>query len=123
MFHVEHGGMMGEGRKRPGYVYILSHPAFPGLLKIGMTGLTPEQRSAAVSQAMPSPCVVEHSVLTWEPRLAEERAHYFLDESRERGEWFRVGLDEAKEAVRMATISSAEYDIRRIALQRCAGLP
>src|SRR5688572_22384951 len=46
----------------PGYVYIASHPAFPNMLKVGMTAGTPEQRCQQLSGQLPSPCKLEFAV-------------------------------------------------------------
>lgn len=47
-----------------GYVYILSNAAMPGLLKIGKTTRTPDERARELARGtgVPGPYTVEHSV-------------------------------------------------------------
>ncbi len=43
----------------PGYVYVLTNPAIPGLVKIGRTSRTPAIRAAELSEPTGVPCPFE----------------------------------------------------------------
>ena len=60
-----------------GYVYILISPAFPDLLKIGMTTRTPEERAKELSKGtgVPASFVVAYSELVNNCSLAESLLH------------------------------------------------
>jgi hypothetical protein len=82
-----------------GYVYILTNRAMPGLVKIGMTTRTPEQRIAELWQTgVPTAFDVFFAIRTPDPKRLEQMCHMTLsgvrvDESRE---FFAVGPDEAR---------------------------
>lgn len=66
-----------------GYVYILSNPAMPGLIKIGRTSGSPGARAIALSQTgVPMPFKVDFSI--WLPDCvdAERQAHSRFDKFR-----------------------------------------
>ena len=44
----------------PGWVYVLTNPAMPGLVKIGLTSRNPQVRAAELTQAtgVPAPFVI-----------------------------------------------------------------
>jgi hypothetical protein len=85
----------------PGYLYVASHPAFPGMLKIGMTTAAPERRCQQLSGQLPSPCRLEFAVTVPQVRRAESAVHRRLASSRVdvRREWFRVDLIQARAAI------------------------
>jgi rubrerythrin len=82
-----------------GYVYILSNPAIPGLLKIGFTTHAVENRAAelSASTAVVTPFVVEYWHLTAAADDVERRVHEHFKNHREnkKREFFRVDLDHA----------------------------
>jgi len=61
-----------------GYVYILTNPVMPGLVKVGCTSANPETRAAQLYQTgVPAPFTVEHSV--YSPDCKELEACIHLD--------------------------------------------
>jgi hypothetical protein len=89
-----------------GYLYILSNPAMPGLLKIGLTTRTVPDRVAELSAAtgVPSAFLIEAYFESSDPQEHEEAVHRKLQNRRVAGkEFFRVSLDEAVEALRNIT--------------------
>lgn len=59
-----------------GYVYILSNPSMPGLVKIGRTTRSVEQRANELWQTgVPTPFVIDHFVLTPNCEELEARMH------------------------------------------------
>lgn len=93
-----------------GYVYILSNPAMPGLLKIGRTDRRPEARARelAASTGVPSEFCVEFSVLVADSMSAERFVHKTLEDKGYRNsknrEFFSVSLEEASEVIRQASV-------------------
>jgi T5orf172 domain-containing protein len=89
-----------------GYLYILSNPAMPGLLKIGLTTRTVPDRVAELSAAtgVPSAFAVEAYFESSDPQEHEKAVHRKLQNRRVAGkEFFRVSLDEAIESLRNPT--------------------
>lgn len=84
-----------------GFLYALSNPLMPGLLKIGKTSKTPQWRCADLSKMLPVPCTLEHSIAVLRITAAESAVHWALRECRvnPRREWFRVSVDDAKVAM------------------------
>lgn len=92
-----------------GYIYILSNPAMPGLLKIGLTMRTVPDRVAELSAAtgVPSAFTVEAYFESSDPPTHEKSVHRKLHKRRVAGkEFFRVRLDEAVECLRAVTGNS-----------------
>lgn len=66
-----------------GYVYVLSNPSMPGLVKIGRTTRSVEQRVNELWQTgVPTPFVVEDDFHTPDCVELEQIAHNFFSESR-----------------------------------------
>lgn len=81
----------------PGYVYVLTNPEFPRLLKIGRTTRTPEIRAKELSNhtGVPRPYVVRYSRWFPDHEAAERHVHAVFADKRVRGkEFFRADLDE-----------------------------
>jgi hypothetical protein len=81
-----------------GFVYILSHPQMPNLVKIGFTTRPVEARVAELSTATsaPGPFVIEAVFPTAEPENHEFAAHERLASARlPSKEFFRVDLADA----------------------------
>ena len=77
-----------------GYVYILLNPAYKGLLKIGMTIRTPQERALELSQStgVPVDFVVAYDVIVRDCELGEKMAHSRLADFRYAKEFFKVDL-------------------------------
>lgn len=81
-----------------GYVYVLSNPAFAGLVKIGMTTGDPVLRAAQLSTTgVPEDFVLETSFKSPDCVELEKRAHILLADQRVRSgrEFFRLSVNEA----------------------------
>ena len=85
------------------WVYVLSNPAQPGILKIGYTSNTPEERARQLSNAtgVALPYVVEYAYSCWNGLELEKDIHERLNEYRlsKQLEFFQVDLDEVKEII------------------------
>lgn len=66
-----------------GFVYILSNPSMPGILKVGRTTRSVEGRASELYQTgVPTPFVVEHSVLSPDCAELEQIMHDSLEANR-----------------------------------------
>lgn len=86
-----------------GHVYVLSNEAMPGLLKVGFTDRTPEQRALELyTTGTPAPFTVEFAVeLVGDTYQIEQRIHRRLSRFRldQRREFFRMELPDAVQHV------------------------
>lgn len=81
-----------------GYVYILSNPMMPGLVKIGKTTREVNARAVELYQTgVPAPFKVEHQLLTPDCHVLELKVHKALDQFRvDPGrEFFNVDVESA----------------------------
>lgn len=83
-----------------GYVYLLSNPSMPGLVKLGCTDRPPAERISELSAAtgVPTPFTLELSVfvpdhLETESQLHQALSSYRVNDSRE---FFRIPVAKAK---------------------------
>ena len=98
--------MIFRSRCIPGYLYILSNPHMPGLLKIGLTTRSIVDRVAELNAAtgVPSAFNVEAYFESNDPVLHEKSLHRCLADYRVPGrEFFGVSLNEAVDAARSIT--------------------
>lgn len=85
-----------------GWLYLLTNPAMPGLVKVGMTTRSPEERAQELaSTGVPMPFEVEAAWPVDDVRAAERIAHAALSGHRVDGarEWFRLSVPQAIEAL------------------------
>ena len=89
-----------------GWIYVLTNPAMPGLVKIGMTRDTPRARARDLSRVtgVPVPFAVACCARVADPAAAERRFHRSLSGRRvsSRREFFRASPREAARAMRAA---------------------
>ena len=76
------------------YVYVLVNKSMPGMVKIGMTTVTPAKRARDINKAtgVPTPWVPVWSLKCYASRILEQRVHEHLSEFRvaENREMFAV---------------------------------
>jgi hypothetical protein len=93
----------GPNREGKYWLYVLSNPSMPGLLKIGYTKNSPEERAIQISKStgVASPFKVEYSFKCHEGQFLEEEVHRYLDSYRvaNNREFFKIELYEAVEAI------------------------
>ena len=90
----------------PGWLYLLTNPAMPGLVKIGMTTRSPEERALELaSTGVPMPFHVAAAWAVDDVRAAERDAHATLARYRvsDQREWFRLTVPEAMRALGRST--------------------
>ena len=90
----------GEGDQ---WVYVLKNETLPGLLKIGYTKLTPDQRAKQISNAtgVPLPYKVAWAFRCFNGELLESEVHHALRKYRvnNQREFFQISLNEAKQTI------------------------
>jgi hypothetical protein len=94
-----------------GFIYVLSHPCMPNLLKIGFTTRQVEERVAELSMAtaVPGPFAIEGVFPSSDPEQHELAVHKMLAEVRvESKEFFKIDLEDAIRMV-SATCGPASY--------------
>jgi hypothetical protein len=84
-----------------GWVYIITNPAMPGLLKVGYSTKDPDLRAAELNHTgAPHPYIVEYEILIDDPYAIEQKTHLLLSHRHEAKEWFRCEPEEAVLAIR-----------------------
>ena len=87
------------------WVYILSNPTQPGLLKIGYTKKLPEERAKQISSAtgVALPYKVEWAYQCFNGEMVEREVHHKLKAQRINSskEFFQISLEEAKETINL----------------------
>lgn len=106
--------LMAETPSRLGWVYVLTNPAFPGMVKIGFTSETPRKRAADLSRAtgVPLPFTVVWARAVSDCAYVEAAVHRLLDDKRVQGkkaagarkeaEFFRVDVRTARQVIEAA---------------------
>jgi hypothetical protein len=85
-----------------GHVYVLMNPAFPSLIKIGMTAKTPQERAAELSTTgTPEKYLVVHSIFVNDAFFLEKKLHEFFNDKRynPNREFFEVKVSECIDAI------------------------
>ncbi len=87
------------------WVYVLSNPTQPGLLKIGYTKKPPEERAKQISSAtgVALPYKVEWAYQCFNGEMVEREVHHKLKAQRVNNskEFFQISLEEAKETINL----------------------
>lgn len=81
-----------------GFIYLLSNPSIPGLVKIGFSRKVPTERALELdTTGVPTPFVVEYYCLVNDAAPLESKIHQKLDNRRLRKgrEFFRMDVSEA----------------------------
>lgn len=87
-----------------GYLYCMTNVCMPGLLKIGMTERTPEERlkdaNSPDTWRPPTPYVIEFAKMVTQPKQKEATLHklleQFTDRVHPRREFFRLPIDDVR---------------------------
>ena len=91
---------------KPGWVYILTNEALPGMVKIGLTTRTPTERAGELTAAsgVPLPFVVAWARAVSDCAYVEAAVHRMLDDRRVSGkrEFFRVDPQTARQVIEAA---------------------
>lgn len=90
-----------------GWVYIITNPSIPNVLKVGWSKNDPKLRAEQFNTGAPDNYIVEYDALVDEPDKIEKQAHSLLEEHDKKKEWFRCDISIAVMAIR----ESANYSI------------
>lgn len=88
------------------FIYVMTNPSMPGMVKVGMTKCSPELRAKQISQnsGVPTPFVVFSSFRSARASHIERRVHSLLSNARvsENREFFAVNAEQAVTAITAA---------------------
>jgi hypothetical protein len=102
--------------RKTGAVYVAAHPAFPGLVKIGMTRRDPKTRVAALTTSgIPGEFVLLGAVTALDAPAVEAQVHKNLAELRTERELFRTTPEHALDVVRTFAEQDNAMVSRRLA--------
>ena len=96
-----------------GFIYIMSNPSHPGLLKIGQTGRDPDiRRKNLSSTGVPQEFVIEYQALSSDYEALERKIHRILSDVRlSKGkEFFKISVPEAIHIIREVAENKIEYE-------------
>lgn len=84
-----------------GYIYCLSNPSIPNLLKIGMTTRTPEERAKELfTTGVATPFIIEFARKVSNPKNKEKDIHRILENYRVPSrEFFDISINEATRVI------------------------
>ena len=86
---------------KEGYVYVISNPAWPDWVKVGMA-IDADDRCSSYQTSSPLRDYVLHCAISSDDRRKDEsKAHKQLDTvaSDRRGEWFKISVEEATDCI------------------------
>ena len=86
---------------KEGYVYVITNPAWPEWVKIGMA-IDADDRCNGYQTSSPfRDYILEHVMVTNNRRVSEAKAHIEAAKIAEeqRGEWFKLNVEEAKKII------------------------
>jgi len=93
------------GVRKVEYVYVLVNKSVPGMVKIGMTTSTPDERARQISAAtgVPTPWISVYSFECYRSDLLEDEVHEYFAAQRvnEHREMFAVDSYTAQKAIEM----------------------
>lgn len=124
--NLNHLKPMTEDIEKKGFVYIMTNPDMPGLLKVGMTKKVPTERvkdDDLFSTGIPSRFIVQYFALFDDMVKAERLAHRKLSKFRHAKEFFKIDVETAIQAIESTGIpfqarhSKPEYDRRIVELK------
>ena len=98
------------------YVYVLVNHSIPGMVKIGMTTLTPEERAHQISSAtgVPTPWIPVYSFKCFRSDLLESDVHDRLSAYRvnDNREMFAVTSEQARQVIEELGVKYASIDVK-----------
>lgn len=94
-----------------GWIYLITNPAMPGLVKVGYSMKDPALRAKDLAgTGIPHPYVVAYEALVANPYVVEQKVHALLERCREGKEWFRCEIAVAHQAIRQVAASAIMFD-------------
>ena len=96
-----------------GFVYVMSNPAMPGLVKVGMTTKMPHLRAEEISshEGLPMKMRLEYyALVSATPRTVEQAVHQKLSTQRAGKEWFRCDCSVAIAAIKAVAANKVQHE-------------
>jgi len=96
-----------------GFVYVMSNPSMPGLVKIGMTEKMPHLRAQEISahEGLPERMQLEYyALVAGAPRAVEQAVHKQLATARAGKEWFRCEASVAITAIKQVAALKVQHE-------------
>jgi hypothetical protein len=96
-----------------GFVYVMSNPAMPGLVKVGMTRKMPHLRAEEISahEGLPMKMRLEYyALVSVAPRTVEQAVHQKLSSQRAGKEWFRCDCSVAIAAIKAIATNQVQHE-------------
>lgn len=107
------GHIILEAKLIKGYIYILSNPAMPNVVKVGFTTRKVEERVAELNlpTSIPTPFNIDAYFTSENPQEDEKIVHKQLDQYRIVGnrEFFQISPDEAENVISQTLNREASY--------------
>lgn len=95
--------MSRQNPQQAGWVYVITNPAMPHLVKVGLTSKTPEERAKELkATGVPYAHQVRYKMRCYQFAQIEKQAHAILSEYRADKEWFECSVETAIAAIRQA---------------------
>lgn len=97
------------------WIYIITHTAHPGMVKIGFSTKDPEYRARDMGTSSPYPYVVQYKALVDEGQRVEHSVHKHFASIRENKdrEWFKCSLEEAIIGAKQVALGSLHFEAYR----------
>lgn len=96
-----------------GWVYIITNPSMPNVLKVGCSKNDPKLRAEQFNTGAPNDYIVEYDALVDYPNKVEKEAHILLKDYDKKKEWFNCDISIAIIAIRQATNYSVMHEFIR----------
>lgn len=98
---------MNKQKEIPGYIYVLSNPSMPGIIKIGRTSREPKIRLRELNSAtgVAMPFKLEYAARTYWPAASEKFIHQSISGLRvnSKREFFKMNTQDAVKLCKQAT--------------------
>jgi hypothetical protein len=98
-----------------GYIYILSNPSMPGILKIGKTEREPDDRISELSNvsSVPTAFYLEYKIFVPDCHSAEKSIHEALKAMRisDKREFFEISVSEAIDIVKSQVVTNIAKEL------------
>lgn len=102
-----------QSNSNEGWVYLITNEAMPGLIKIGYTLKTPDERARDLAgTGNPYEYTVKYAVLTKNPRELEIKLHKQFANDRAGKEWFNLSAAKVAGFIRLEVGSDIKNEIK-----------
>lgn len=93
-----------------GWVYIITNPSIPNVLKVGCSKNDPKLRAEQFNTSAPDNYIVEYDALVDNFNKVEKESHILLNDYDKKKEWFSCNVSVAVIAIRQASNYSTMHE-------------